>query len=127
MSLFVSSLQTYQAEAKETQQHDVVLIEVVWSEEQIIEKIRETFSEDPDVMVRIAKCEGVKDGKLDPTVISPTNDYGIFQLNQKAHGQRLKELNIDPLTVEGNLKYARMLYDTSGTNPWYMSKNCWYK
>lgn len=106
----------------------MVQIEVVWSEERIIEKIRETFPEQPDLMVKIAKCEGVKDGKLDPTVISPTNDHGIFQINQYAHGKRLKELQIDPLTVEGNLKYARMLYESNGTNDWYMSKDkCWGK
>lgn len=122
----MASLQAYQVEAKEpVQERKVVQIEVVYTQERIIEKIRETFPEQPDLMVKIAKCEGIKNGKLDPTVISPTNDHGLFQINQAAHGKRLKELGIDPLTVEGNLQYARMLYDESGTQPWYMSQSCW--
>ncbi len=99
----------------------IVLIEIAWSEEGIKQKIRETFPEESETMVRIAKCES----NFNYKVVSPTNDHGLLQINQAAHGKRLAELNINALTVEGNLKYARMLYDESGTNSWYMSKECW--
>lgn len=103
-----------------------VIVEEVKPEtetERIERLIRETFPEQPEVMLRIAKCES----GLQPRVVSPTKDVGIYQINLAAHGQRLKELDLDPYDVEQNLIYARMLYDNRGTGDWYMSKHCWNK
>jgi hypothetical protein len=105
----VASLQTYQVEAKEIEQHKVVQIEVVWSEARIIEKIRETFPEDPDRAVAIAKCES----NFNPKAVSPTNDHGLMQINKTVH-----TVEGDVYDVETNLKYARKLYDERGWKPW---------
>jgi hypothetical protein len=78
-------------------------------------------------MERIAWCES----RYDSEIVSPTNDFGLFQINNHAHGERLKELGLDPLNVDDNIMYARMLYDNGvkyygdGTKDWYMSKSCW--
>lgn len=109
--------------AQEPEEREVVQIEVRYTEEGITQKIRETFPEQPETMLKIAKCES----NFNYKIVSPTNDHGLFQINQAAHGKRLKELGIDPLTVDGNLQYARMLYDERGTQPWYMSEPCWNK
>lgn len=94
-----------------------------WTEERIVEEIRRIFPEQPETMIRIARCES----GLDYDVISKTNDRGLMQINMQAHGKELERLGVDPLTVEGNLSFARKLYDERGTQPWYMSKHCWNK
>lgn len=53
---------------------------------------------------------------------SSTNDVGIAQINVEAHGQDAMERGIDIYTIEGNLKYARLLFDQSGTLPWVCAK-----
>lgn len=84
-------------------------IEVAWTEERIIEKIQETFPEEPDRAVSIAKCES----GLNPKAVSPTNDHGLMQINKTVH-----TVEGDIYDVETNLKYARKLYDERGFAPW---------
>lgn len=106
----MASLQTYQVEAKETvQERKVVQIEVAYTQERIIEKIRETFPEDPERAVAIAKCES----GLNPKAVSPTNDHGLMQINKTVH-----TVTGDIYDVETNLKFARKLYDERGWQPW---------
>ena len=99
---------------------EVIVEEViVETETEKIERlIREAF-EDAPIMIEVARCEsGFRN------VPSKTGDYGVFQINQ-VHLKRLQELGLDRTKIEDNIKYARMLYDESGTQPWYMSKHCW--
>jgi hypothetical protein len=102
-----------------------VLVEGVLAD--IEERIRETFPENSEQMVRIAKCESgarqFKDnGEL---VIGPTSDYGVFQ-NHEQHRSLWEKLGLD---VEGsakdNITFARYLYDHGGIAHWYSSANCW--
>lgn len=90
--------------------------------------IRQTFPENPDVMVRIADCESnmMQFSQTGTVLVSKTSDVGMFQINQ-VHWDNAKRLNIDIYTLEGNLQYARYLYDRNGTGDWYMSKSCWNK
>jgi hypothetical protein len=87
-----------------------------------------TFPEQPDEMIKIARCEsGLRQFNTNGSVlVSKTSDKGIYQINQ-VHWENAKALGYDIDTIEGNLKYARYLYDASGTQPWYMSKHCWNK
>lgn len=106
----MASLQAYQVEAEEpVKEHAVVQIEVRWSEERIIERIREYFPEDPDRAVAIAKCES----NLNPKAISPTNDHGLMQINKTVH-----VVEGDIYDVETNLAFARKLYDERKWKPW---------
>ncbi len=110
----MASLQTYQVEAKEIEpERKVVQIEVVYTQERIIEKIRETFPEDPDRAVAIAKCES----GFNPKAVSPTNDHGLMQINKTVH-----TVEGDIYDVETNLKFARKLYDERGWQPWVCNK-----
>jgi len=92
----------------------------------IEDRIKEVFPEQSTLMIHIAKCEsGLKqynsNGKV---LISKTSDKGVFQINQ-VHWENAKKLGFDIDTLEGNLSYARYLYDRNGTKDWYMSKHCW--
>lgn len=96
--------------------------EIDWTEERVIEAIRETFPEQPDLMVRVAKCES----SLIPHAHNAhTDDGGLFQINDYYHGENLKALGLDRMKVEDNLTYARRLYDANGLRDWSASKHCW--
>ena len=80
------------------------------------------------VMVEIARCESqyrqfyegdVLRGKVN------SEDVGIFQINEGYHLSIAMKMNVDIETIEGNIAYARHLYDTKGTAPWIWSKPCW--
>lgn len=84
-------------------------------------KVRAAFADVP-VMIEIAKCEskfrqfsdagnvfygGVGGGMI-----------GVFQLYESIHQPVAAVLGYDLATVEGNIAYARHLYNESGTGPW---------
>jgi len=91
-------------------------------------QVREYFSDIP-VMAEIAACEskftqfgtsgaalrGGMSGKM----------IGIFQIYEDIHAEYAKGLGMDIYTVEGNLAYARRLYEREGTKPWLSSFPCW--
>ena len=101
----------YAAELKE--EPKVVLIEAVWTEQAIKQRIRETFPEDPERAVAIAKCES----NFNPKAVSPTNDHGLMQINKTVH-----KVEGDIYDVETNLKFARKLYDERGFKPWVCNR-----
>ena len=92
-------------------------------EEQIIQLIEEMFPEAP-IMIDIARCESSFNPLADRGNLNV--DVGLFQINQ-VHLPRLQELGLDRRDIHDNLQFARMLYDESGTSPWYMSEHCWGK
>lgn len=78
---------------------------------------------------KIATCIINRESGGNPTAISPTRDYGLFQINRAAHRanfERMYGRSFDKyaLTVDYNGKYARYLYDyyrsrgMSGWTPW---------
>jgi hypothetical protein len=92
--------------------------------------VREEFSDIP-IMVDIAKCESQftqfnKDGSVHRGRINPA-DVGTFQVNESYHLKESKKLGLDIYSVEGNLKYARHLYENEGVDPWSASSPCWGK
>lgn len=92
------------------------------------ELVREVFADAP-IMVRVFRCEsGLKQFETNGEVlVSPTRDVGVSQINLKAHAKTAKQLGFDIYTTEGNLAYARYLFERRGTRDWYMSKHCWNK
>jgi hypothetical protein len=52
-------------------------------------------------------------------------DVGVMQINEKYHADTAVRLGINIYTLEGNMEYAKYLYDTKGTKPWVHSKGCW--
>lgn len=88
------------------------------------------FAETP-ILAKISKCESRtrqfgKDGKVLRGEVN-SDDVGLMQINEQYHAKEAKALGLDLESVEGNLAYAKHLYDTEGTKPWNASKKCWNK
>ena len=95
----------------------------------IQDKIRETFSEDQTPLA-IAKCESgftqFKNGTTTRGLIN-SHDIGVFQINEIYHADDARKLGFNIYEADGNIAYAKYLYDTQGSKPWAWSKDCWAK
>ena len=106
--------------------HEVeFIIQYDWTDkERVRQEIRKVFPESPNTFIRIAECES---GLLEKSHNAKTNDNGIFQINEMYHGKEMKKLGLDANNVQDNLKFARILYEQSGTASWGASSKCWKK
>jgi len=94
------------------------------------EYVREYFADTP-IMADIARCEShfrqfSKDGSVHRGKVNKS-DIGVMQVNEYYHGKTSKKLGLDIYTIEGNVAYARYLYEREGVEPWSSSKPCWGK
>lgn len=92
------------------------------------EKVKEYFADIP-ILVDVARCES-RYRQFDTSGqplrgIQNTADVGVMQINEKYHLQTAQRLGINIYTLEGNLAYARYLYEQSGSAPWVHSSPCW--
>lgn len=74
----------------------------------------------------VARCESRK-GHFDENgnvVIGITGDIGKWQINP-IHIPEALSRGIDIYTLEGNDKFASILYGRGGLQPWYSSQHCW--
>lgn len=92
--------------------------------------VRAYFAETP-VMIPIAKCEskfrqytdngnplyGGAGGKM----------VGVFQIHSDVHASFARGKGMDIETLDGNMEYAKYLYEREGTQPWISSFPCWGK
>ncbi|MBI2030242.1 hypothetical protein HYT05_01325 [Candidatus Kaiserbacteria bacterium] len=91
------------------------------------ERVREYFSDIP-VMIEIARCESqfLQYGKSGRPLHGGTGTMiGLFQISEILHRDAAENYDWDIDTPEGNMSYARHLYEQSGTAPWLASKHCW--
>ncbi len=93
-------------------------------------KAREYFKEDP-ILVEIARCESSfrhldKDGNVLRGKVNK-GDVGLMQINEYYHAETARKLELDLETLEGNMAYAKYLYNREGGQPWKASSNCWNK
>jgi hypothetical protein len=94
-----------------------------------IEKyLREHFADTP-LLVEIARCESTftqydKEGNVIRGRVNSA-DVGVMQINEKYHLESAEKLGFDIHTVEGNVAYAKYLYEQFGASPWSASKPCW--
>jgi len=83
------------------------------------------------VLKKICTCEsGLRQYDKDGNVLRGTrnkSDIGICQINELYHSEKPKELGLNIHTMEGNVAFAKYLYETEGTAPWGASKSCWNK
>jgi len=91
-------------------------------------KAREFFKNDP-LLVDIARCESRfrqydTDGESLRGKIN-RSDIGLMQINEYYHADTAKKLGLDIHTIEGNMAYAKYLYDKEGAQPWVSSSKCW--
>jgi len=100
-------------------------IEKVKSTEEIV---KEYFIDTP-VMADVAFCESRfrqfdKNGEPLRGIVNKL-DVGVMQINEKYHAGTAAALGINIYSLEGNMEYAKYLYDTQGTRPWVHSSGCW--
>jgi len=92
--------------------------------------VRAYFAETP-ILAEIARCESTfrqldKDGQVLRGKVNKS-DLGLLQVNEYYHGEKAEDLGFDLKSVDGNLAYAKYLYDKEGTKPWSASAKCWKK
>lgn len=102
--------------------------EVTQTPEYVEQYVRIYFSDIP-IMAEIAECESrFRHFDADGDVLrgeKNQRDVGVMQINEGFHLDTALEENINLYTLEGNLSYARGLYEQMGTKPWKHSKKCW--
>ena len=89
------------------------------------------FTSDKPLMAEIAYCESrnrqyEKDGSILRGIVN-NKDVGLFQINEYYHLERAKKLGYDIYSPEGNMAYARVIFDEQGAAPWSSSAPCWSK
>ncbi len=104
--------------------------ERIMSSKDVEKYVRDQYSSDP-ILVDIARCEStfrqfdttghVIRGKVNSA------DVGVMQINEKYHSDKAVELGLNIYTIEGNLAYAKYLYERDGAQPWISSSKCWAK
>ncbi len=97
--------------------------------DEVAQYVKDYFSDTP-VLAEIARCESTfRQMGLDGEVIRGnvnSDDVGVMQINERYHGKRASELGLDLYTLDGNLSYAKYLYDREGVRPWSSSAKCWH-
>ena len=107
---------------------EIISTSTINKADNIKSKVKLHFSDAP-IMQKIAYCESRnrqfdKDGSVIRGVVN-SKDVGIFQINERYHLSDSQKMGINIHTVEGNLEYAKYLYEKQGTRPWNSSKPCW--
>ena len=79
-------------------------------------------------MIEIASCESDyyqfhKDGR--PLHGGTGTMIGLFQISEILHRASAERFGWEIDTPDGNMAYARYLYEMYGTAPWLASKHCW--
>lgn len=86
--------------------------------------VRAAFADVP-AMIPIAKCEsGFRQFTAAGEVLRGGTGggyIGVFQIGEAIHATAAANAGMDIYTLQGNLDYARVLYEQSGTRPW---KSC---
>lgn len=95
---------------------------------EVSQYVKEYFSDTP-ILAEVARCESTfRQLSLNGDVLRGNvnaNDVGVMQINEKYHSKQAVELGHDIYSLNGNLTYARYLYEKEGLKPWYSSSKCW--
>ncbi len=94
------------------------------------EFVSDYFADTP-ILAAIAGCEShnrqyARDGEV---LRGEKNkfDVGVMQINELYHLEDSKELGYNIYTIDGNVAFARHLYEKFGAKPWMSSSPCWAK
>ena len=102
--------------------------EIVMDRNAVQEYIKTEYADTP-ILIAIAQCESnFRQFNPDGTVVRgkvDSHDVGIMQINETYWLDKSKSLGDDIYTAEGNVAYAKYLYDKQGTDPWNSSSKCW--
>jgi hypothetical protein len=94
------------------------------------EYVREYYADTP-LLAEIAFCESSfrhfsTNGEPVRGKVNK-GDVGVMQINEYYHADTAKKLGFNLETIDGNLAYAKYLYDSEGAAPWVSSSKCWKK
>lgn len=94
-----------------------------------VEQYVKTYFAETPILAKIAKCESRfrqydSRGNVMRGIEVP-EDLGVMQVNEYYHGDSADKLGYDLKTLDGNLAYAKWLYEREGTRPWNASRPCW--
>jgi hypothetical protein len=112
-----------------TPAREVVKAIVIKDHRKEVEKyLRAQYAATP-ILVEIARCESTfaqfdENGKVIRGRVNP-KDVGVMQINERYHAESAAALGYDLHTIEGNVAYAKHLYEESGVAPWKASAKCW--
>jgi hypothetical protein len=99
--------------------------------EQTTEEIVRAYFKDIPIMADVAYCESrfrqYNESGTPLRGIQNSQDVGVMQINEKYHRATAEKLGHNIDTLEGNLDYARFLFEQEGTGPWKYSSPCWGK
>jgi hypothetical protein len=76
-------------------------------------------------MLSVISCEsGFKQFRYGTTtLISPTDDVGVMQINRPTWSKKAKEMGLDiENSVEDNIEMGKFIYSVSGENAWVCSR-----
>jgi len=92
--------------------------------EEIIREVAKTELVDPELAVKVAKCES----KLNPVALNTntdgSRDRGIFQINEKYHPEVTDEQAFDPVFAT---TFFCKAFKAGNLSWWNASKTCWDK
>ncbi len=96
---------------------------------QSVEQFVRQYYTDTPILAEVARCESQfrqydKTGVVLRGEVTPA-DMGIMQINEHYHSDAADNLNLDITTIQGNLAYAKYLYEKEGLKPWKSSQKCW--
>lgn len=90
--------------------------------------IEYVFGKNAPLAERIALCEsGDQQFNLDGSIKGNENSsaIGVFQIIYSLHNEEALSLGDDITNFQGNIEYAKYLFDTQGVKVWDASFGCW--
>ena len=131
----------YEAQASSVVEEKEVKIktQITWTDERIEQEIREVFSENPNTMIAIAKCEnawseerGYVADQQSQHVLSygQEQSFGIFQVHAIDWHETAIELGLENYKTDPgeNILMAKYIYDVQGITAWTcFNKNLYQK
>jgi len=121
----IERLITVASEPKEIKSEDYQPI----TDPKNVERFIEDYFADIPVLQKIAFCESTfrhvnSDGSIRRGKVN-SYDVGVMQINTMYHAKEAKALGMDLETLDGNVAFARHLYEREGSKPWNSSSKCW--
>ena len=98
---------------------------------QTVQETVAAYFADAPIMIAISSCEShFRQYDVSGAVSRGEQnhqDVGVMQINEHYHLDVSKKLGYDIYTTEGNMAYARFLYEREGVAPWMSSAPCWQR
>jgi len=96
-----------------------------------VEQTVDEYFKNTPILSKVAFCESRyrqfdANGNILRGVVN-SKDVGVMQINEDYHLNDSLKLGLDIHTLEGNLAYAKHLYESKGVSPWVHSSKCWSK